>query len=119
MKCPVIIVFVYGLLVLAGGIFGYVKADSLPSLFMGSGFAILLIASAYTMTKNHKYGSLCALVLSTILTLFFGFRYIKMENFMPNGLMSILSLLVVAALLYSIFKNCKGCCPKNSKDCLK
>lgn len=101
MKCPVLIVFVYGLLILAGGMFGYIKANSMPSLFMGSGFAFLLIASAFTMSKNYKYGILCALILSALLTLFFSYRFIKTESFMPSGLMSILSLLVVIALLYS------------------
>lgn len=98
MKCPVIIVFIYGLLVFAGGIIGYVQAGSFASLFMGCAFAFMIHASALAMAKNLKWGNLSALILSILLLLFFSFRLIKTGNFMPSGIMIILSLLVVLAV---------------------
>lgn len=106
MKCPVILVLVYGLLILVGGIFGYIKAGSLVSLMMGSGFAFLVLVSGFIMLKNFQVGSLIALILASILTLFFSYRMIKTESFMPGGLMAILSLFIVLSLLYSKNKQC-------------
>lgn len=106
------IVFVYGILLLIGGAIGYLKAGSLVSLAMGSGFALVTIASAIAMRINHKLGHISALILSGILTLFFAFRFVKTENFMPSGLMAALSLIVVAVLLSSLCKQCTSSCAK-------
>lgn len=109
MKLRTGIVFVYGILLLIGGVIGYIKANSLASLLMGGGFALLTIASAVAIAKNHRIGNISALILSGILTLFFTFRFIKTETFMPSGLMAVLSLLVVLSLLCHLRKKCFSC----------
>lgn len=101
MKTQAIVVFIYGLLLLAGGIMGHVKAQSLPSLIMGSTFAVLTIISAVGMLKNYPYAYGCAAAISAILTLFFGYRFALSLKFMPAGLMAIISLLVLGYLVYS------------------
>lgn len=112
MKCPVIIVFIYGLLVFAGGVIGYVQAGSFASLFMGCAFAFMIHASAFAMNKNYKWGNLSALILSILLLLFFSYRLIKAGNFIPSGIMILLSLIVVLAV-GRLMAN-KGCMKKSA-----
>lgn len=101
MKSNSIITLVYAILVLAGGIIGYVKADSVPSLVMGAGFAIPLILCAKLMRDNKTYAYVGAVVLIGLLLAFFGHRFLVTAKFMPPGLMAVLSLLAMSALLSS------------------
>ena len=93
------ITFVYAALILLGGIIGFIKAQSLPSLIMGGTFALLLALSAIGMLKNYLLGQFIALGLSTLLALFFSYRFFQTMNFMPAGLIAILSLVVIFLLL--------------------
>lgn len=43
----------FGLLVIVGGVVGYVNTGSVPSLIAGSSFGLLLVASAY-LINNKK-----------------------------------------------------------------
>lgn len=99
MKTKAIITFLYAILVLAGGITGYTKAGSFPSLFMGIGFSILLIISSFGQYKHNKLGQASAVVLAAILAIFFAWRFTKTLAFMPAGVMVILSVLVLIPLI--------------------
>lgn len=94
-------VIAYAVLVIIGGIMGFVKAKSFPSLMMGISFGIGLLGSAAAMLKNSRLGFWAASTLITILTLFFAFRFIKTHLFMPAGLMCIVGVVVIAALVYN------------------
>lgn len=100
LKQNAIFVFVYAVLVLAGGIMGFVKAQSYMSLITGSLFALLFITSAILMFKGVQLGSHLAIAGSFILLLFFGYRYYLTESFMPAALMALLSASVLLLLLY-------------------
>jgi uncharacterized membrane protein (UPF0136 family) len=95
MKVNAIIVLVYGILLCLGGLMGFIKAGSFISLMMGSLFGIIAIVAAIALFKKNRRGALVALVLSLILDAFFTYRYMLSGNFMPGGLMSILSLIVL------------------------
>lgn len=92
-----VIVFVYAALVSAGGLFGYIKARSLPSLVMGESSFLLLLAAGYGLSAGKAWGLLMALALALALLVFFSLRYLKSSprTFMPGGLMAILSLLTL------------------------
>lgn len=92
------IVLTYALLVFLGGIFGYVKAESTASLIMGVAFAVALSTSAFAMFNEKKIGFSMAIITTLILAAFFLYRFALSFNFMPAGLMSILSLAVLAIL---------------------
>ena len=92
------IVLTYALLVFLGGIFGYVKAGSTASLIMGVGFAVALSISAFAMFNEKKVGFSTAIATTLFLAVFFLYRFSISFNFMPAGLMSILSLAVIAVL---------------------
>jgi len=91
-------VSIYALMVLLGGIMGYVKVNSLVSLGAGIGFAIALVFSAWGLFKEKAIGFYSSFVLTVILLTFFAMRYLQSYKFMPAGLMCILSVFVLACL---------------------
>lgn len=93
----VVVVF-YALLVMIGGMIGFIKANSVPSLVMGVTFALGLLLSAVAMIKGIKRGYYAAIALAAILTVFFVYRYAISQQMMPAGFMSILSIVVIIAL---------------------
>jgi uncharacterized membrane protein (UPF0136 family) len=87
------VLLLYAVLVLAGGVMGYVKARSKPSLISGliSG-AALLIAWGITLGNSYNAGIGLATCLAIALLIVFGLRFRKTNKFMPAGLMAIVSL---------------------------
>jgi uncharacterized membrane protein (UPF0136 family) len=92
---------VYGLIVIAGGAVGFAKAGSMPSLIMGTTFGTLLLCSGWFMLGQSTLAYFASVALSGILALFFIYRFVTTWSFMPAGLMAILSLLILALLLFS------------------
>ncbi len=98
-----IYLYVFGVLTIAGGIMGYVKANSRPSLIAGVSSGVLLIGAAYLVGAKGMIGLLLGLIVSLPLAGRFisGFR--KTGKVMPAGVMALLSVggvvLTIAALL--------------------
>lgn len=101
MNLNAIITSIYAILLFVGGSIGYYKAHSLPSLAMGSIFAILLGVSAWGMYKKCNYSYYSALILSALLTAFFAFRFATTYKFFPPGMMCLVSLGVLVTLLFN------------------
>jgi len=78
----------YSLLLLIGGVTGYMLAGSFPSLLMSSICAILLIGSLFLRAYKTIYAVL------VVLALFFGYRW-YMGAFLPPGALCILSLVIL------------------------
>jgi len=95
------LLLLYAVLVIAGGIMGYLKAQSRPSLISGlvSGIA-LLIAWLITLFQSYNVGIALATLLAIALLIVFAIRFRKTNKFMPAGLMAILSL--VCAVVFAI-----------------
>lgn len=93
------IVLTYGVLVVAGGIMGYVKSKSLPSILAGGISGVLIIISSILMMNQSSAGSFLALALSVMLLIMFGLRFQSSKKLMPSGLMIILSLISLVTLL--------------------
>jgi len=93
-------VLLYAAVVIAGGVVGYVKARSQPSLISGliSGIA-LLVAGGITF-QSYDTGMTLATVLAIALLVVFAIRFWKTNRFMPAGLMATLSL--GCAVLFAI-----------------
>jgi len=64
-------ILVYGLIVIGGGVFGYLKAGSLPSLIMGTTFGLLLLCSGWFLLQKSTLAHFASVALSGILGLFF------------------------------------------------
>jgi len=95
------IVLVYGLLVAVGGVMGYVKANSMPSLIAGVGAGLVLAGASVAMMKDsYQAGWWVALIVALLLLGRFGSAaYSKGFKLMPGGMVIILSLIVIAALI--------------------
>ncbi|XP_065202259.1 transmembrane protein 14C [Planococcus citri] len=91
--------FAYAVAVAAGGIVGYVKAGSIPSLGAGLVFGSILGYGAYRVTQN-PHDIYLSLGTSLVLGGIMGVRYYNSSKFMPAGLIALLSLAMVIKLSY-------------------
>lgn len=95
------LVLIYGLLVAVGGVMGYVKANSMPSLIAGGVSGLALVGSAVAMMKGaYSTGWWISLIVALLLLGRFGSAAMsKGFELMPGGLVIILSVIVIAVLL--------------------
>ena len=98
MRAPGIVILLYGLLVLGGGIIGYATSGSMGSVIAGGAFGLGLLASGVWVLRGKDMGFLMAPLLTVLLTAFFGNRLVQSGEFMPSGLMTALGL--VTLILY-------------------
>src|SRR5690348_8441509 len=93
---------IFGALTIIGGVIGYVKAGSLPSIIAGAVTGVLLLVAAWIFPSNRTAGFVTALIISLLLAAQFVPKFIRTGKVMPAGLMSILSVigLVVAIVAW-------------------
>jgi uncharacterized membrane protein (UPF0136 family) len=91
-----LILWVYIVLLFLGGLMGFLKAGSKASLIMSSVFAGILILCNVPGILAPGFASILSNIVLVFLLVFFAMRLTKSRKFMPNGLMSVLTL---AALL--------------------
>jgi uncharacterized membrane protein (UPF0136 family) len=91
----VIVLWIYIVLLLGGGLMGFLKAGSKISLITSAAFALPLILCVLKVIPTYPV----APILLGLLALVFGVRYAKGKKFMPSGLMGLLSIIALAALL--------------------
>jgi uncharacterized membrane protein (UPF0136 family) len=82
---------IFGILTIAGGIIGYVKAGSTVSIIAGSISGVLLLLAAWLMPEHRAAGLVVALVVSLLLAAQFIPKFFQTFKVMPAGLMSVLS----------------------------
>ncbi|XP_078722649.1 LOW QUALITY PROTEIN: transmembrane protein 14A-like [Lampetra fluviatilis] len=90
--------FGFGSLVIAGGILGYKRKGSLPSLIAGLIFGLLLEFGAFQLSFDPN-NILLSLVVSAVLGLVMGIRFQKSGKVMPAGLVALLSILNLGRLV--------------------
>ncbi|XP_026499393.1 transmembrane protein 14C [Nymphalis io] len=93
-----IIGFAYAATVAAGGVMGYAKAGSIPSLGAGLIFGSILGVGAYQLSQDPSNYTLM-MGTTTSLGGLMGYRYYNSRKFMPAGLMFVLSVGMFAKLL--------------------
>ncbi|CAG8558103.1 5755_t:CDS:2, partial [Ambispora gerdemannii] len=81
--------YVYATAIAVGGIIGYLKAGSTPSLVAGLSFGGAAGYAAYRVSLNPKNSGL-ALIVSSALLVVMGVRFAKSGKFMPAGLIATL-----------------------------
>ena len=91
---------IFGLLTIAGGIVGYVKAGSVASIIAGTITGVLLLVAAFLLPEHRVAGLATALVVSFLLAAQFVPKFLRTGRVMPAGLMSVLSVIgIIAAIV--------------------
>jgi len=99
-----IVLAVYALLMLGGGIAGYKAAGSKASLYSGVGSAAILgVAWVLSRTAPAAGFGLGALT-SLVLVLVFGIRLAKTGKMMPSGMLLVVSAVSFLALAYATMR---------------
>jgi len=100
MEAAKIYFMVFGVLTIAGGVVGYVKADSVASIIAGSITGILLLVAAFLLPERRAIGLATAFIISLLLAAQFAPKFLRTGRVMPAGMMSILSVIgVIAAIV--------------------
>jgi uncharacterized membrane protein (UPF0136 family) len=92
------VLWIYIVLLLVGGLIGFLKAGSKVSLIMSASFAAALVLCA----ADIIFKAYVADILMAALLVVFAIRLAKTRKFMPSGLMLVLTLAALA--LRHIFK---------------
>ncbi|XP_066157495.1 transmembrane protein 14C [Euwallacea fornicatus] len=89
--------YCYAGAVVAGGVLGYVRAGSVPSLAAGLVFGTALAIGAYQTSVNpSQYG--IQLGASSILAGVMGYRFYRSRSIMPAGVVCLSSLAIIARI---------------------
>ena len=100
--------FIYGLIVLAGGIQGYVVAKSIPSIAAGSACAAFILAGAFLLNSQLTLG----LVLAGIGALTIAGKFLptflksadKAAALWPAGVLSVLGVVAIVWILLTFVR---------------
>ena len=95
---------IFGVLTIAGGIVGYVKAGSVPSIIAGSITGVLLIVAGLLLPEHRLPGLIIGLIVSLVLAAQFIPKFIRTGKLMPAGLMSVLSAIGIIVALFAWMK---------------
>ena len=91
---------VFGILTIVGGIIGYVKAGSTPSIIAGSITGLLLLVGAWLLPEHRAAGLLTVMIVSLLLAAQFIPKFIRTGKAMPAGMMSVLSAIgIIVAIV--------------------
>ena len=100
MEAAKIYFIIFGLLTIAGGIVGYVKAGSVASIIAGSITGVLLLVAAFLLPEHRAIGLATAFIISLLLAAQFAPKFIRTGRIMPAGMMAVLSVIgVIAAIV--------------------
>jgi uncharacterized membrane protein (UPF0136 family) len=94
-----VVLCAYGVLLAVGGVIGFLKARSRPSLVAGLASAALALLFAWAAGTNLKLGSVQGGLLAVVLATLFAVRFRKSRRWMPAGMMMVASLVVALFLL--------------------
>ena len=91
---------IFGVLTVAGGIVGYLKAGSVASIIAGSITGVLLLVAAFLLPEHRAIGLATAFIMSLLLAAQFVPKFIRTGKVMPAGMMSILSVIgIIVAIV--------------------
>src|SRR5262245_46358802 len=105
MEAAKIYFIVFGLLTIAGGIVGYLKAGSVASIIAGAITGVLLLVAAFLLPDHRVAGLATVLIVSLLLAAQFVPKFVRTGRVMPAGVMSVLSVIgFIAAIVVWVRK---------------
>jgi uncharacterized membrane protein (UPF0136 family) len=99
MNVNIVATIAYGILAIAGGIFGYVKSQSKASIISGSISGVALLGAAALQWQGQAWARFLGLAIAALLILVFAVRLAKTRKFMPAGVMIAAGVATVIAIL--------------------
>jgi uncharacterized membrane protein (UPF0136 family) len=88
---PDVVLWIYIVLLVVGGLIGYLKAGSKPSLIVSAIFAAILTLCQIGIVFQRNMVD----VILAILLVVFAWRLTKSKKFMPAGLMLVLTVVTL------------------------
>lgn len=89
---PRVVLWIYIVFLVVGGLIGFLKAGSKVSLYMSLGFAVALSLCATGVLNVTHLADLLMLALLVV----FGLRFAKTKKFMPAGMMAVVTIVALA-----------------------
>jgi uncharacterized membrane protein (UPF0136 family) len=93
MLAAAIYLLAFGVITIAGGVMGFVKARSRASLVAGSVSGALLVLAGVLTLQDSRYGPILGVIVSLLLAVRFGMAYRKSHKIMPALVMTILGMI--------------------------
>ncbi|KAJ1814619.1 hypothetical protein LPJ56_002969 [Coemansia sp. RSA 2599] len=93
----------FGILIVVGGVVGFLKSNSTASLISGLVFgALIAVTTQYAATHAQAFNLLPAAVC-LVLGLIMGSRFLESKKFMPAGMVATLALAMFARYALKYF----------------
>ncbi len=99
-----LLIGLYAMIVIVGGIVGYTKARSRVSLISGLGSGVALAIAALMTLQNPISGLTLATAIAVFLFIVFCIRWINTRALMPAGMMAVLSLIASISFAVALFR---------------
>ena len=98
--------FVFGAITLVGGVMGYVKAHSKPSLIAGGLCGVLLIVAGLLLATqpSRHWGLVLGLIVSASLAGKFLPHFLTKKTIFPAGLMAFLGIASIILTILAWYK---------------
>jgi uncharacterized membrane protein (UPF0136 family) len=104
MNITVIVVGLFGLFSLAGGLIGYFKAGSMASLLAGGISGIILLLSAFGIFKENQLSAYVAGVVALLLGGRFLMTLIQKFKVMPDFIMVVFSVVTLIVIVMHLVR---------------
>lgn len=100
-------IVLFAMMLLSGGIMGYLKAGSIPSLTVSSMAATILFFSSYYIFFEKIKAFYLATLIVFSLHIFFVLRFLKTFSMIPSGIMVLLTTALGAPMFYFLTQRVK------------